>query len=149
MCWLRNPPHGDQLPPEHYIAEGDDFFNITEAAQGFWVPVPCFRSLFRFPLWFAETAYLLCFAMLMLNTDAHNSTVHTKMTRQQVLPLRQDSALGQYCVKSFDAFHCGKRPGVLCFGQVTERKWEKGNATSKIGNRFVCENNAVNAIKNI
>lgn len=31
----------------------------------------------------AETAYLLCFAMLMLNTDAHNSTVHTKMTRQQ------------------------------------------------------------------
>eukprot|EP00667_Euglena_gracilis_P016830 EG_transcript_17652 len=31
----------------------------------------------------SETAYLLCFAMLMLNTDAHNSTVHNKMTRQQ------------------------------------------------------------------
>jgi len=30
-----------------------------------------------------ETAYLLCFAMLMLNTDAHNSTVINKMTRQQ------------------------------------------------------------------
>ena len=31
----------------------------------------------------AETAYLLCFAMLMLNTDAHNSMVERKMTRQQ------------------------------------------------------------------
>eukprot|EP01011_Urceolus_sp_BLP5_P001579 TRINITY_DN240_c0_g1_i1.p1 TRINITY_DN240_c0_g1~~TRINITY_DN240_c0_g1_i1.p1 ORF type:complete len:255 (+),score=49.29 TRINITY_DN240_c0_g1_i1:45-809(+) len=31
----------------------------------------------------AEIAYLLCFAMLMLNTDAHNSTVQTKMTKQQ------------------------------------------------------------------
>jgi Sec7-like guanine-nucleotide exchange factor len=31
----------------------------------------------------AETGYLLCFAMLMLNTDAHNSMVTNKMTRQQ------------------------------------------------------------------
>eukprot|EP00995_Heteronema_vittatum_P010677 NODE_618_length_1263_cov_108.783361_g446_i0.p1 GENE.NODE_618_length_1263_cov_108.783361_g446_i0~~NODE_618_length_1263_cov_108.783361_g446_i0.p1 ORF type:complete len:255 (+),score=28.48 NODE_618_length_1263_cov_108.783361_g446_i0:81-845(+) len=31
----------------------------------------------------AETAYLLCFAMLMLNTDAHNHTVLNKMTRKQ------------------------------------------------------------------
>eukprot|EP00992_Anisonema_acinus_P012344 TRINITY_DN8058_c1_g1_i2.p1 TRINITY_DN8058_c1_g1~~TRINITY_DN8058_c1_g1_i2.p1 ORF type:complete len:206 (+),score=28.03 TRINITY_DN8058_c1_g1_i2:85-702(+) len=31
----------------------------------------------------SETAYLLCFAMMMLNTDAHNSRVQTKMTRQQ------------------------------------------------------------------
>eukprot|EP00906_Rhabdomonas_costata_P027502 RCo039048 len=30
-----------------------------------------------------ETGYLLCFAMLMLNTDAHNNMVQTKMTRQQ------------------------------------------------------------------
>ena len=31
----------------------------------------------------AETAYLLCFAMLMLNTDAHNASVEQKMTRPQ------------------------------------------------------------------